>query len=354
MVVKRPGEGSLFMKALIDLQKKIYPNILEAMQQRYYVLNSVKLFQPIGRRGLAENTKLTERIVRSEISFLASQGLIDITSKGMYITNEGEAVTDQLTIFMREVMGLSVLEKQLKDKLSINKVIIVSGNSDHYDLVKQEMGKECITYLKRSIDHPSTIAVTGGTTIAALADMMVPLDKIHQHLFLPARGGLGEKVENQANTIVAEMARKAKGDYRLLYVPDPLSETSYQTMINEPSINETLQQIRSSDIIIHGIGDAMTMANRRKTKEDTIQKLKDREAVSEAFGYYFDRDGKVVHAVRTIGIQIEDLANTSHVITVAGGKSKAEAIVSYFKQGKSDLLIIDEAAAKTILEDHLL
>lgn len=342
------------MRALIDLQKKIYPNILEAMQQRYSVLNSVKLFQPIGRRGLAENTQLTERIVRSEISFLANQGLIDITSKGMYITNEGEIVTDQLTAFMREVMGVSVLEKQLKDRLKVKQVIIVSGNSDKYDWVKQEMGKECITYLKSTIKDPSTIAVTGGTTMAALADMMVPFDKLHKHLFLPARGGLGEKVENQANTIVAEMARKAKGDYRLLYVPDPLSETSYQTMINEPSINDTLQLIKTSDIIIHGIGEAMTMANRRKTKEETIQKLTRQQGVSEAFGYYFDEDGQVVHAVRTIGIQIEDLETINHVITVAGGESKAKAIVSYFKQGKSDLLITDEAAARQILGDNIL
>lgn len=342
------------MRALIELQKKIYPNILEAMQQRYSVLNSVKLFQPIGRRGLAENTKLTERIVRSEISFLASQGLIDITSKGMYITNEGKIVTDQLTIFMREVMGLSVLEKQLKDKLKVEHVIIVSGNSDKYDWIKQEMGKECIRYLKTSINKPSTIAVTGGTTMAAIADMMVPLDKLHQHLFVPARGGLGEKVENQANTIVAEMARKAKGDYRLLYVPDQLGETSYQTMINEPSINDILQLIKASDIIIHGIGDALTMANRRKTSVETLKKLTANQAISEAFGYYFDQDGQVVHAVRTIGIQIEDLASTNCVITVAGGESKAEAIVSYFKQGKSDLLITDEAAAQQVLGDNSL
>lgn len=342
------------MRDLVELQKKIYPEILEVMQQRYSVLNCVKFFQPIGRRGIAENTKLTERIVRNEISFLSEHGLIDITSKGMYITKEGKVVSDQLTIFMREAMGVSVLEQKLKDKLQIGRVIIVSGNSDKNDWVKQEMGKECIAYLKNTIKTQSTIAVTGGTTMTTLADMMVPLDKNHQHLFVPARGGLGEKVENQANTIVAEMARKAKGDYRLLYVPDPLSETSYQTMINEPSIVSILGQIKKSEIVIHSIGDALTMANRRKTSSETIRKLKDHQAIGEAFGYYFDKNGKVVHTVRTIGIQIEDLLTTNCVITIAGGETKSEAIVSYFKRGKSDLFITDEAAAKQILRDNTL
>lgn len=348
--MKRPDERvSLFMRDLVELQKKIFPEILEVMQQRYSVLNSVRFFQPIGRRGIAENTKLTERIVRNEIGFLSENGLIDITSKGMYITNEGKVVSDQLTNFMREAMGVNVLEQRLKEKLQVGRVIIVSGNSDKDDWVKQEMGKECIEYLKNMIQSQSTIAVTGGTTMTTLADMMVPLDKQHQHLFVPARGGLGEKVENQANTIVAEMARKAKGDYRLLYVPDPLSETSYQTMINEPSIVSILALIKKSDIVIHSIGDAFTMANRRKTTPETIQKLKERRAVGEAFGYYFDKNGQVVHTVKTIGIQIEDLRTTNSVITIAGGETKAQAIVSYFKNGKSDLLITDEAAAKQIL-----
>src|SRR5690625_6597962 len=132
-------------------------------------------------------------------------------------------------------MGVNVLEKKLKEKLEVGRVIIVSGNSDKDDWVKQEMGKECIAYLKNNLQSQSTIAVTGGTTMTTLADMMVPLDKYQQHLFVTARGGLGEKVENQANTIADEMARKEKENYRYLYVPNPLSETSYQTMINEPS-----------------------------------------------------------------------------------------------------------------------
>lgn len=190
----------------------------------------------------------------------------------------------------------------------------------------------------------------------AVAQAMHPITADGSCLFVPARGGIGEKVENQANTIVAEMARKASGDYRLLYVPDPLSETSYQTMLHEPSIKEISHLIRNSDIVLHGIGDALTMAKRRKTTDEIIRQLVEAEAVSEAFGYYFNKTGDVVHKVRTIGMQLEDLETAQHVITVAGGRSKAQAITSYFEQGKrkSDLFITDEAAAKQILKEHSL
>ncbi|MBT2217897.1 hypothetical protein KK120_19000 [Virgibacillus dakarensis] len=342
------------MRALIDLQKKLYPDLLHTMQQRYTILNSVNMFQPIGRRGLAEHLSLTERVVRAEVDLLHDQGLIDVTTKGMLITEEGKVVVEQMAAFMKEMMGLTVLEEQLKDTLHVGKAIVVPGNSDNENWVKLEMGKACVSFLKSTIKKNQTVAVTGGTTMAAVAHAMVPFTASNQCLFVPARGGIGEKVENQANTIAAEMARKANGDYRLLYVPDPLSETSYQTMLNEPAINEILQLIRGSDVVLHGIGDALTMAKRRKTANEIIQQLVAKDAVSEAFGYYFNKAGDVVHKVRTIGIQLEDLHEAKSVIAVAGGRSKALAITSYFQQGKSDLFITDEAAAEQILRGRSL
>jgi central glycolytic genes regulator len=268
----------------------------------------------------------------------------------MYISKEGKVILEQLAEFMNEIKGLSVLEKQIKDKLNIEQVIVVPGNSDQYEWVKQEMGKACVSFLQSVVDNEDIIAVTGGTTMAAVANVMNPLDKANNYLFVPARGGIGEKVENQANTIVAEMARKAGVQYRLLYAPDPLSESAYQTIINEPSINETLQHVKGATVVLHGIGDAMTMAKRRKTPEQVSVELYNKQAISEAFGYYFDAMGNVVYKVRTVGIQLEDLQTIDHVVTIAGGSSKGKAIDSYFKQGKSNLLITDEAAAKEILK----
>ncbi|HLR69543.1 sugar-binding transcriptional regulator [Virgibacillus alimentarius] len=337
------------MNDLLNLQKKLYPDLLESMHQRYAVLRNIYLFQPIGRRGLAEHTKLTERIVRGEVTFLQKHSFIHMTTKGMQITKEGKMLVEQLAPFMSEFSKVSVLQERLKDKLQIKQALIVPGNSDEDNWVKQEMGKVCVSYLKQTVQSGSAIAVTGGTTIAAVADVMTPIETSDDCLFVPARGGIGERMENQANSIVAKMARKAKGDYRLLYVPDTLSETSYQTMINEPAIKEVLQKIKSADIVLHGIGDALTMAARRNTPEHITAELKEKNAVSEAFGYYFDNKGEIVHKVRTIGLQLEDVSSTPQVIAIAGGKSKAKAIVSYFMRNKSDLLITDEAVAEAIL-----
>ncbi|ASN04765.1 sugar-binding transcriptional regulator [Virgibacillus necropolis] len=337
------------MQSLVDLQKKIFPDLLEVMKQRYAILHTINLFQPIGRRSLSDRAKMTERTVRSEVEFLQKRQMIDVSGKGMRITEEGKGILSELAVFMKDITGLSGLETQLKDKLNVEQVIVVRGNSDNQDQVKLEMGKAVVNHLQSHVSTKQTIAVTGGTTMAAVAHVMSPFEKADDCLFVPARGGIGERVESQANTIVAEMAKRTNSDYRMLYVPDPLSELSYQTMLKEPSIQEITKLIRSTDVILHGIGDALTMANRRKSNDELIRQLEKEHAVSEAFGYYFNSSGDVVHKVRTIGIQLEDLMSVNQVVAIAGGSSKAKAITSYFNQGKADLFITDEAAAEAII-----
>lgn len=343
------------MNSFFDMLKKIYPNILDDMQQRYMILHYIDMYQPVGRRTIAEVSHITERVVRREVEFLQNQGLIFVTSKGMQLTKEGTVVVEQLAKVIRDITGVDVLEKRIREKLHIDHVIIVSGDSDHDEWVKHEMGKACVSYLKKVVKPGYTIAVTGGTTMATVAEVMTPFDGQHDdYLFVPARGGIGEKVESQANTIAAEMAKRAHAAYRMLFVPDLLSEKAYETVLSEPAINEILEQIRGANIVLHGVGDALTMATRRNASETSIEKLMEHGAVGEAFGYYFDKSGNVIHKVRTVGLQLEDLTSERHVITVAGGKSKGQAILSYFKNGKSNVLITDEAVAEQLLRESSL
>jgi len=339
------------MRTLIDAQKKLLPDLLETMQKRYQILQYIRLMQPIGRRVLATNLGLSERVLRSEVEFLKEQSLIDVSSAGMSLTLEGNELLETLEDVMKEVLGLKDLENKIKNILQIKSVIIIAGDSDRSPWVKKEMGRACVACMKEKLASNSIVAVTGGTTLAAVAEMMTPDPKQSDVLFVPARGGLGEDVKNQANTICAKMAEQAKGNYRLLHVPDQLSNEAYQSMIEEPWIKEVLQLIRSATMVVHGVGDAMTMAKRRKTPPDELEKIEKNNAVAEAFGYYFNQEGEVVHKVKTIGIQLEDVEKADFVIAVAGGSSKAKAIKAYVKQAQNSILITDEGAAKELLRD---
>src|SRR5690625_1003206 len=129
------------MKELVQLQKMIYPDLLEEMQQRYSILYTISLFNPVGRRGIVTHTGLPERYVRKEIDFLQQQGLIVTTTKGVEITVDGENIIQELHQFIRELIGLTALERKLEEMMLVDKVIIGVGDSAEEQYVKHELGR---------------------------------------------------------------------------------------------------------------------------------------------------------------------------------------------------------------------
>ena len=93
------------------------------------------------------------------------------------------------------------------------------------------------------------------------------------------------------------------------------------------------------------------MSQRRHLKENHRILLKEKGAVAEAFGYYFDKKGKIVDVVNTVGITLDQYSGLEHVICVASGVEKATAIKAVSKLNPNLVLGIDEGLAKSILED---
>jgi central glycolytic genes regulator len=339
------------MQSFIDIQKKLLPDLLQVLQKRYSILRNIGFMQPVGRRSLAVSLGFTERILRSEVEFLKDQNLIYTNNVGMSLTSEGKKLLEDLEGLMREIKGIDVMEFELKHRLGIKKAIIVPGNSDESPMVKSELGKACATSMKMLLGGKNIIAVTGGSTMATVAEELSPELGNKEILFVPARGGIGEDVQNQANTVSSIMSKNTHSKHRVFYVPDQVSPEIYESLLKEPDIHEVIQLIQSASMVLHGIGDAITMAKRRKTPPEEMNKIEGGKAVSEAFGYYFNEEGEIVHKALTIGLQLNDLARIPNVIAVAGGSSKAKAIKSYMKQAPSStILITDEGAARMLLK----
>ncbi|RLQ96679.1 sugar-binding transcriptional regulator [Falsibacillus albus] len=339
------------MYQIIDIQKRLLPDLLSTMQKRYQILRTIHFMAPVGRRSLAQTLSLTERVLRSEVDFLKDQNLIEVKTSGMSMTPDGLMILEKMEDIMREISGINEMEAQIKKRMQLQDVVIVPGNSDSTPWVKEELGRACAVSMKKRLIGKNIIAVTGGTTMAAVAETLTPDFTQKEVLFVPARGGIGEDVKNQANTICAKMAEQTGAKHRVLYVPDEVSKEVYQSFMREPAIKDVLNLISSANMVLHGIGDAITMAERRKTNQENMNKIIEAKAVGEAFGYYFNEEGEVVHKVKTIGLQLKDLAKTEHVIAVAGGASKAKAIRSYLRSAPhASVLITDEGAARELLK----
>jgi central glycolytic genes regulator len=268
----------------------------------------------------------------------------------MRISAAGRRLLDLLEPVVKSLFGLDELEEKIRATYGLDKVIVVPGDCESSPFTKRELGRAGAKALLSVLRTDDIVAVTGGSTLADMADQLTPpLSLSYKNAwFVPARGGLGESMEIQANTIASTMAKRVGANYRLLHVPDLLSGDAYQSLALDSNIGEIVQIIRSSRIIVHGIGDAIEMTRRRKLDEATVSEIQGEGAVAESFGYYFDEDGQVVHTMLTMGLRLEDIVRTETVIGIAGGKPKAKAIHAMLRFGQENILVTDEAAAVEI------
>jgi central glycolytic genes regulator len=334
---------------ILKLTQKVVPETVELLIKRYNILRIIYFNQPIGRRTLSSSLGIGERIVRTEINFLKDQNLIEINTSGMSITSEGEEIIHKLKDFIYTLKGLSELEQYIKNALGLKNVFIVSGDVDEDATVLTELGKAAANILKDLIKDKSIIAITGGSTVKEVIDNVPKITNLNDVLVVPARGGMGRSVEIQANNLSANLAQKLGASYKLLHIPDNISSAALSAMLNESDVKDIVDNIKHSDILIYGIGRADEMAAKRGLSSERIEELRSSGALGEAFGCYFNGAGEIVCSTSNIVVDSESLKKIGNLIAVAGGKSKAQAILAIEKNLFHSTLITDEGAAREII-----
>ncbi|MFP4697676.1 MAG: sugar-binding transcriptional regulator [Eubacteriales bacterium] len=339
------------MRDTLNVLKKIIPNEINILQKRYTILKGIENNGPIGRRHLSQILNFSEKTIRKEVEFLKVLEFVQVSASGMSITKAGSIVLDELETIIHQLRGLSNLEIVIKSEIKCQDIIIVPGDIDEDDNVKISIGKAAAAKLLQKLHNNCIVAITGGSTAFNVVHAIKPQSKKYEDvLILPARGSLRNNVEYQANTLASVLADRLKVNYDLLNIPDNLSRKALDSVRNEPDIQKIIKKILESDIILFGIGNANEMAKRRNLQQTKIDFLKRKKAVAEALGYYFNKNGEIVYTSRSIGIKLEQMKKISYPIAVAGGKSKAKAILAVRDFIRKGCLVIDEGAANEIIK----
>lgn len=337
-----------------ELFEALIPDLMDTLDRRFRILRQIYWMQPIGRRGLVESMGLTERLLRSETETLRDLELINISRSGMTLTVSATEFFPAMERTMNQLYSMREVEKALKKRFGNRRVIVLPGNSDSQPKIISELGRTVTKTLNECLPKgENIIAVMGGSTMSGVAENMQTLEtNSRRNIFVPARGGIGETISLQANSVAAMMAKNTGGGHRVLYVPEQVSKPTYDLLIEEPAILDVLKLIESSNCVLHSIGRAIYMAKRRHMTEQEILELRNMGAVAESFGYFFNEEGEIVYKVPRIGIQLKQLEKIPTILAIASGKRKAKAVKAYMKNApKQTLLITDEACAKAILSN---
>ena len=331
-----------------ELMQKLAPDLAQQIERRALVLERIDALQPVGRRLLAARLNVPEREVRTVAALLKEHGLVALDAAGMTVTQEANAILPAARRFSRDIRGLTALEMELAAKLGATKVYVAAGDCDQDPHVLREVGRLAGIRLRSFLQSGSTLAVTGGTTALESA-YAVPVGNPMNVMVIPARGGIGKALETQANTVASEIAKRLGGHHRLMHLPDHLDEQALAELKKIRDIAETLALMERADVVLHGIGRADDMAEKRQLSPAVQSMVMQKGAVAEAYGCYFDIDGQMVYSASTVSHDIGALKPNCKLLAVAAGARKSKAITAVMRSRPHALLVTDEGAAHTIL-----
>ena len=332
----------------LSLFSRLSPERLQAVGRMAQVLCEVADAQPIGRRSIASRLSLNEREVRSIAEELKMQGLLEADISGMKLSPAAADLVDACRKLTQSLFSLRSLEDRLCRLLQARSVTVVTGSADSDARVLQDVGRAAARKLRESLRRNSILAVGGGSAMAETARGLHPA-ALDQLMVVPLRGGIGPLMEDQANVIAGEIATRLGGRYRLLHLPDNPGPEAMKELLKQEEVRRTVELLRQADVVIHGIGRADEMAEKRSLPESVQANLRRDGAVGEAFGAFFDKDGRTVYRVETFGADVPQAFGACRVIAVAAGARKARAIIACLRREKAADLICDESAANAML-----
>lgn len=245
------------------------------------------------------------------------------------------------------------MQSDLEDKFNLKKAIIAPS----YHLTETEIFysvvQHAIQYLRNELKKVHNVGISWGNTLSTLASQF-PYEKNEHLTLVPLIGGMSNThIEIHSNQICYDLMKKFQCKSNFLYAP-ALAQTS---MIREIFYqNDILEAGRNVDMAILGISNPYGV-NRlmRKIGYTTNQDIKEFESlgvVGDINSRFFNQDGVEVDCRinrHVIGINLNEIKNIPHVVLIASGMEKKEAVFSAVKAGYAHTLIIDEGVAQYLL-----
>ena len=245
------------------------------------------------------------------------------------------------------------LEQKLKEKCGLRDVLITPEVPP--DQIKNDLSLAGAQYLEMTVQQGSMIALGWGDTISGITRNLGRLIP-ESTSFVTLCGGvmhyLSERTTDSVGTPLSGFR------YPFIVIPTPLIVSSSKLrdqLINEHEVQQVMEVAKSAEISMVGIGTLLPSTEFSsfgyKTKKE-LNFLKESGAVGEMHGEYFSAEGQPLemeHHQRLITIRIETLRKMKHVVGVAGGKEKIDAIKAAIRGGIIHSLITDEITAGILL-----
>lgn len=253
--------------------------------------------------------------------------------------------------------GLNLaLESQLCETFGLGAAIVSPGRADP-DAQREAVARSAARFLERRLADGLIVAVSHGRDTGEVPRFFRPSQRLDV-VFASAMGG-SPRVDSPTNPndICIALADRCGGRAMSLYAPAYVESVEVRDrLLDQEAVSHTLSVAARADLALVGIGgtdDGCTMVRSGCLSREEIDRLREAGAVGDVLGNYVDAHGTLIvapHSQRLVALSIDDVRRIPTVVAVASEAEKPLAILGALRAGVIDVLIVDEANARAVLE----
>lgn len=250
----------------------------------------------------------------------------------------------------------TVLEKEVREKYNLNKVIIVPKTDDGQPLA--HVGKAAARFINDIIKDGDIISTSWGDTMYQTSRYLVERKDLKNVTYVQLCGGVSNvNAAVYSSEIANNFSSAMKCRSFLLQYPAVVGSKELCKMLSEDTnmikIMKYAKKSQVSVFTIGAFGDRNALVREGYLSQDLMRQLSDKGAVGDICSHVINSRGEICdHELdsRTIAISLEDLRKKKYRIGVAQGMSKVESIRGALNSGILNVLITNEETAESIME----
>ena len=240
-----------------------------------------------------------------------------------------------------------IVERELITQFGLKDAFVVLSPINEQD-INESVAQAAAMYIHERLDKSGYINMGYGDTSSRILNHLANICEFPVNV-VSLTGGVNYYLPNTRSSIF---------NAKLYLTPAPLlmaSEDIVKAMEQEPSVRQIRHMATLAQMSIVGIGgvdsNATLLTNGTLNHSDVLL-LSMQGAVGDMLCHFIDKDGNVIQSSlerRLMSTSLEQLKEMNNSIGVAGGNTKAEAILATLKGKYLDVLITDETTASNVL-----
>ena len=238
-----------------------------------------------------------------------------------------------------------IVERELITQFGLKDAFVVPSPINEQD-INESVAQAAAMYIHERLDKSGYINMGYGDTSSRILNHLANICEFPVNV-VSLTGGVNYYLPNTRSSIF---------NAKLYLTPAPLlmaSEDIVKAMEQEPSVRQIRHMATLAQMSIVGIGgvdsNATLLTNGTLNHSDVLL-LSMQGAVGDMLCHFID--GNVIQSSlerRLMSTSLEQLKEMNNSIGVAGGNTKAEAILAALKGKYLDVLITDETTASNVL-----